>query len=129
MKPPDIAAAESTDTLVWVIVGTTITLLGMALGALVLMKNSAIDEKLGSIFVILSFLALVVVEGILLWRLLQINRGTKQSPLVLQPPDLTTEELNEAPARVLLEPAEPLSSITEETTRAFEPLPRKGERR
>lgn len=41
------AAGTAIDTLMWVIVGTTITLLGMALGALVLMKNGAIDERLG----------------------------------------------------------------------------------
>ena len=46
----------TTDTLAWVIVGTTITLLGMSLGALVLMKNGSIDVTLGKAFVILSFL-------------------------------------------------------------------------
>lgn len=57
----------TTDTLGWVIVGTTITLLGMALGALVLMNNGAIHQGLGIAFVILSFVTLVLVEGILLW--------------------------------------------------------------
>ena len=69
-------AETTTDTLVWVIVGTTITLLGMALGALVLMKEAAIHQGLGIAFVILSFVALVLVDGVLLWRLLHLNRVT-----------------------------------------------------
>ena len=55
-------AGMAIDTLLWVIVGTTITLLGMALGALVLMNNGAINERLGMAFVILTFVALVVLK-------------------------------------------------------------------
>ena len=50
----------ATETLLWVIVGTTITLLGMALGALVLMNNDQINERFGMAFVILTFVALLV---------------------------------------------------------------------
>jgi len=62
-------AGTSIDTLVWVIVGTTITLLGMSLGALVVMTDGGIDARLGSAFVILSFVAWLVVETVLIWRL------------------------------------------------------------
>lgn len=53
LKVRDQAGTTGTaiDTLLWVIVGTTITLLGMALGALVLIKNGAINERLGIAFV------------------------------------------------------------------------------
>ena len=124
-------AEEATDTLVWVNVGTTITLLGMALGALVLIKNGSIDEKLGSTFVILSFVAFFVLEAIMLWRLLSVNRNKRSeaTPAQLQSKDLSTVELAEEPARALQEPREPLSSITEETTRVFEPSYRKSEPR
>jgi uncharacterized membrane protein YvbJ len=44
------SAERSTETLGWVIVGTSITLLGMALGALVLIKDNAIDASLGKVF-------------------------------------------------------------------------------
>src|SRR2546421_9815250 len=60
-------AGTAIDTLLWVIVGTTITLLGMALGALVLMNNGTINERLGMAFVILTFVALVGSDGILVW--------------------------------------------------------------
>jgi hypothetical protein len=71
-------AGTAIETLLWVIVGTTITLLGMALGALVLMNNGAINERLGTAFVIVTFVTLLVSEGVLAWRLLQLNRGAKK---------------------------------------------------
>jgi len=117
----------TTDTLVWVIVGTTITLLGMALGALVLMKGGAIDEGLGIAFVILSFVALVLVEGVLFWRLLHLNRVAQETRTLPQPEDLSTAELGPVSGRALHEPAESVPGVTEQTTRAFEPSYRKGE--
>ena len=122
-------AGTAIDTLLWVIVGTTITLLGMALGALVLMKNGAINERLGMAFVILTFVTLVVSEGVLVWRLLLLNRGAKEIRTVPQLNDLSTEEPNPLTARALHEPLEPVSSVTEQTTRALEPSHGKGERR
>lgn len=120
-------SGTTTDTLVWVIVGSTITLLGMALGALVLMTDKAIDERLGSVFVILSFLSLVLIEGILLWRLLHLNRVTPRPWPLAQPKDLSTDELEPGSARALQMPAESVPSVTEQTTRAFEPSYRNGE--
>jgi hypothetical protein len=122
-------AGTAIDTLLWVIVGTTITLLGMALGALVLMKNGAINERLGMAFVILTFVTLVVSEGVLVWRLLHLNRGAEEIRTVPQLSDLSTEEPDPLTARALHEPLEPVSSVTEQTTRALEPSHGKGERR
>lgn len=120
-------ADTTTDTLVWVIVGTTITLLGMALGGLVLMKNGTIDGGLGIAFVILSFVALVLVEAVLVWRLLHLNRVTKEAQALPQSKDLSTEELAPASVHSLPEHVEPVPSVTEQTTRAFEPSYRKVE--
>lgn len=116
------------DTLLWVVVGTTITLLGMALGALVLMNNSAINERLGMAFVILTFVALVVSDGVLVWRLLHLNRGTKEIRAVSHLNDLS-ENPNPLTARALHEPLEPVLNVTEQTTRTLEPSRGKGERR
>ena len=131
LKVQDQAGTSGTaiDTLLWVIVGTTITLLGMALGALVLMKNGAINEGLGRAFVILTFVTLVVSEAVLLWRLLHLNRGAKEKRTVPDLNNLSTEELNPSTARALHEPLEPVSSVTEHTTRALEPSYDKDERR
>jgi hypothetical protein len=117
------------DTLVWVIVGTTITLLGMALGALVLMKNGAIDERLGIAFVVLSFVALALVEGVLVWRLRRLNRVAQATQALAEPRDLSTAELGPARALAPGEPAEFVPSVTEQTTRTLEPSYRDEERR
>jgi len=122
-------AETAIDTLLWVIVGTTITLLGMALGALVLIKHGAINERLGMAFVILTFISLVVAEAVLVWRLLHLNRAAKETGVVPQISDLSNEEPNPVTARALHEPLEPVSSVTEQTTRTLEPSYRKGERR
>ena len=122
-------AETAIDTLLWVIVGTTITLLGMALGALVLIKHGAINERLGRTFVILTFISLVVAEGVLVWRLLHLNRAAKEMRPVPKLSDLGTEEPNPVTARALHEPLEPVSSVTEQTTRTLEPSYGKGERR
>ena len=122
-------AETAIDTLLWVIVGTTITLLGMALGALVLIKHGAINERLGMAFVILTFISLVVAEGVLVWRLLHLNRAAKETSPVSKLSDLSIEEPNSVTARALHEPLEPVSSVTEQTTRTLEPSYGKGERR
>ena len=131
LKVPDQAgtAGIAIDTLLWVIIGTTITLLGLALGALVLMNNGTINDRLGIAFVILTFVALVVSDGVLVWRLLHLNRRAEEIRAVPHLNDLSTEELNPLNARALHEPLEPVSSVTEQTTRAFEPSYGKGERR
>ena len=107
----------TTDTFVWVIVGTTITLLGMSLGALVLMKNGSIDVTLGKAFVILSFAALVLVEGVLIWRLLSLGNLKKQGP-VQRRPNFREEGLKTAGK--LSPPPDSLGTVTEQTTRSFE---------
>ena len=122
-------AGTAIDTLLWVIVGTTITLLGMALGALVLIKHGAINERLGRAFVILTFVSLVVTEAVLIWRLLHLNRGAKEIQAVPKVADLSADEPTPVTARALQEPLEPVSSVTEQTTRALEPSYDKGERR
>ena len=117
------------ETLLWVIVGTTITLLGMALGALVLMNNGAINERLGTAFVILTFVTLAVSEGVLMWRLLHLKRGGEEIRTVSQLKEPSAEEPDPSTARALPDHLEPVSSVTEQTTRTLEPTYGKGERR
>jgi hypothetical protein len=114
---------------IWVIVGTTITILGMCLGALVLMKDRAIDFALGTVFVILSFVAFVLVEGVLIWRLLHLNKGAKDTSGLAQEKYAHVEELDGERARALREPLESVPSVTEQTTRSFEPSYREDEQR
>ena len=68
---------------------------------------------------ILSFLLLFVVESVLIGLLLKGRKGSKGAGDAGRLKEQTTKELGEAQARVLTEPP---SSVTEHTTRAFEPI-------
>lgn len=109
------------NSLIWAIVVTTIIVLGMGLGALVLMRDGRIDEGLGRIFVILCFLTLPIIEGLLVWQLLSSNRRIKRLSGQVQEQASPQDELGATTARSLSEPAEPIPSVTEHTTRTFEP--------
>src|SRR5438132_3969684 len=98
-------AGTSIDTLVWVIVGTTITLLGMGLGALVVMTDGGIDARLGSAFVILCFVAWLMVEGVLIWRLTSLKKTVEERDSLPQAKDLNTNSLESPPPRALHEGA------------------------
>lgn len=115
---------KTIDSLVWVIVGTTITILGMFLGALVLMRDGRIDFALGTVFVILSFVAFLLVESVLVWRLLQLSKGTKKLPGSVQSTPCP-DELSDVRTNALQEPLQSVPSVTEQTTRHFEPSLRK----
>ncbi|MDQ3651171.1 MAG: zinc ribbon domain-containing protein [Acidobacteriota bacterium] len=67
----------------------------------------------------LSFVLLLVVKGVLIGLLLKGKRGFKEAGDTERLKEHATKELGEAQARVLPEP-EP--SVTEHTTRAFEPI-------
>lgn len=121
-----VPAGKTVNSLVWAIVATTIIVLGMGLGALVLMKDGAIAEGLGSAFVVLCFLTLPVVEGVLIWQLRRLNNATKEARGIAQGKDSTASELDAAQARSLAEPVASVPSSTEQTTRAFEPSYRKS---
>jgi hypothetical protein len=116
------STAKSIETLGWVIAGTTITLLGMALGSLVLIRDGAIDGTLGRIVVIMSLVGFVLVEGVLLWRLWRETR--KQNDTTSLPAsNLNTRELKPASARELAEPIRS-PNVAEPTTRELEPAHR-----
>ena len=112
---------NTTDTLMWVVVGTTITILGMALGALVLINEGKIDAELGRVFVILSFVMLLMVEGILVWRLLQVNKRNQQQRGLTDSRVKENAALDGVESRLLSDPGEPVSTVTEQTTRDLEP--------
>ena len=66
-----------------------------------------------------SFLLLLVVEGVLIRLLLKGKRGAKEAGDTERLKGQRTKELGESQARVL---PEPVPSVTEHTTRAFEPI-------
>ena len=68
---------------------------------------------------VFSFVLMLVVEGVLIWLLLNGKRGVKEVGDAERPNEQKTKEVGEAQARVL---SEPVPSVTEHTTRAFEPI-------
>ena len=67
-----------------------------------------------------SFLMMLIVEGVLIGLLLKKSkRGAKEADATERPKEQATRELGEAQARVL---PEPVPSVTEHTTRLFDPV-------
>jgi hypothetical protein len=67
----------------------------------------------------LSFLIMLMVEGVLVGLLFKRRKGDKRAGGTERMKEQTTRELGEAQARVL---PEPVSSVTEHTTRSFDPV-------
>lgn len=67
---------------------------------------------------LLSFLIMISIEGVLVWRLSRRNRGAKGTGDTALLQEQATNELDAAQARVL---PEGMPSVTEHTTRALEP--------
>jgi hypothetical protein len=70
-------------------------------------------------FAFLSFLIMISLEGVFTLLLFRRRHSLTQPPASLPAKGPVTSELNAAPAHAL---AAPLSSVTEHTTRAFEPI-------
>ena len=68
---------------------------------------------------VFSFVLMLVVEGVLIGLLLSAKRGAKKAGDTAGLKEQTTKELGEVRARVL---PEPVPSVTEHTTRSFEPI-------
>lgn len=72
----------------------------------------------------LSFLLMIVVEGVFIGLLLKGRREVKETGDPARLKEQTTKEIGEAQARLL---PEVMSSVTEHTTRTFEPIYSKRE--
>jgi len=68
----------------WVMVGMTITLLGMALGAMVLINDGTIEAGWGRAFVLLSLLSFVIIDGVLIWRLVHLHKSARSNEALSQ---------------------------------------------
>lgn len=109
--------SKSLDSGFWAIVMffATVTILGMILVSLVLMKNGSIAEGLGSAFVIVAFLSLLLIDGLMIWRALSSSKRADKKGLAAQP-----KELNTARALDFSQPRDAVPTVTEQTTRSLE---------
>jgi len=90
-----------------------------AIALLMVVMRAVFDLPLIIAFTLLSFLTMLLVEGVLIRLLLRRNRGTEAAGGTALSKGQATKELNAAQARVL---PEAMPSVTEHTTRAFEPI-------
>ena len=105
------------EALVWGMVAVPV--FGFVAIMFLMMAMKMVGLNVGQIlaFTILSFLIMMVVEGVFIWQLLGRKRGTEETNAPSK--EQTTKELYEAQARAL---PEHMPSVTEHTTRAFEPI-------
>lgn len=112
-------SAKVDETLVWSQVGVLSVGLGGIIGLLAVMKEVVHFEMVWIIaFTIVSFALVIGVEGFLISQLLQRGRRAKIKE-VKDPPGPATKELKQDLPRML---PEPTPSVTEHTTRTFEPV-------
>jgi hypothetical protein len=93
----------------------------IAIGVLIGVMKERVGFDLPIILAVtvFSLVMMLVVEGVLIRLLLKGKRSAKEAGDTEQPKEQTTQELGGAQARVLPEPA---SSVTDHTTRSFEPI-------
>ena len=93
----------------------------LAISILMGVMKAVLNLDVGQIlaFTLLSFLIMLSIEGILLWRLVRRKRGVEATGDAALSKEKETKELDAAQARAL---PEPLPSVTEGTTRALEPV-------
>lgn len=108
------------ESLIWAIVTVFIVGLGVTIGLMAVMKD-LLNFSQGLIigFTLLSFLLTFVVEGVLIWMLLESKRNAQKSGDTARLKEQTTRELDAAQVRAL---PEPVPSVTEHATRKFEPI-------
>ena len=107
-----------TESLVWAMVAVLV--FGFVAIVFLMMAMKMVGLNVGQIlaFMILSFLIMLLVEGVFTWQLLLRKRGAETRDTALAN-DQTTKELDAAQARLL---SEPVPSVTEHTTRTFDPI-------
>ena len=118
------ALTESSEVKAESLVGWMVVLFIFGLGAIavligVLKRVAGVDLPILLAVTMLSFVLMLVVEGVLIRLLLKGKRDVKEAGATERLKGQTTKELGEAPRPALPEAA---PSVTENTTRTLEPL-------
>lgn len=104
-----------------------ITVLGLALilGGMALLKKMQFSESIILVYMILGFAAVIAYFGLGVWQVRRLNQGTQNASASLQVDEGNTSELDPAKEWPALESG---TSITDQTTRGLERVPRIKER-
>lgn len=104
---------------VWALVVVTIALVGIMLGSMPVMKEIGLPQGFMFLFVGLLFLTMAAVDSVLIWQLFRLS-GRAREPRGVPPfVKLDTNDFGPRREQPLLEPR---ASVTENTTRNFEPV-------
>ena len=112
-KPAEL----SSDSLLNVVAAIFVVGIGAIVFLMALIKDGPVNPFIVAAAVLI-FVLMILVEGVLLGLLVGRNRSAKKAAAALSK-EQTTRELNAAQERVLPEPA---PSVTEHTTRTFDPV-------
>ncbi|HKR61549.1 MAG TPA: hypothetical protein VJS64_17815 [Pyrinomonadaceae bacterium] len=105
-------------SLVWGMIAVLV--FGFVAITFLMMAMKMVGFDVGQIlaFTILSFFIVLLIEGVFIWQLFSRKRGAEKTGDAALSKEQATKELDVAQARVL---PEPMPSVTEHTTRSFEP--------
>ena len=119
IKSPEVKP----ESLIGAMVFTFVFGLG-AITVLMGMMKAVLHFEVGQLlfFALLSFLIMLSLEGVFIRLLLRRKHGAAEAGETALLKGQATRELDAAQARML---PEPMPSVTEHTTRAFEPIPTK----
>jgi hypothetical protein len=114
-RPAEMRPEPLIGAMVFTFVGGLCAIIGL----MAVMKNLP-DFDFGRIMAVtmLSFLFMLLLESVFIWKLLRGRRSPKETSDAVLVPAQATKELHATPPRAL---PDPLPSVTENTTRAFEP--------
>ncbi len=107
------------DSLIWAIVTVFIVGLGCTIGLMAVMKDFNFDKGLIIAFTSMVLLLTLAVEGVFIWMLRSRRSNTEEVGDTARLKQQATKGLD---APQVGELPEPLPSVTEHTTRAFEPI-------
>jgi len=115
IKPSQSAVISLMDSTFWV----TVFGLSVIVGGVAAMKALEFREVFIIAYMILSTVAFLGIYGMHVWQFFRLTSGGKKSSTTTEVEEPDTKELGPAQARVL---SEFTPSVTEHTTRAFEPI-------
>ena len=116
LKPSEAPINSLMDSTFWV----TVFGLGAIVGGVAAMKALEFREVFIIAYMILSTVAFLGIYGMHVWQFIRLTSGAKKSRGISEVKEPHTKELSPAPpARVL---SEAMPSVTEHTTRTFEPI-------
>lgn len=108
------------ESLIWAIVAVFVVGMGTIIGLMAMMKELLnLSNNIIIAITLLSFLLMFAIEGTLIWLLLRRKSEAKEADDARRLKEQTTKELDAAQPRSL---PDPVPSVTEQTTRSFEPI-------